>query len=79
MSNTDSTTTFTSAALPPLIARQDAPTIVPVSLPTIDRAIKRGDLRVTRIGRRIVIPTAELLRWAGIDQTGQIADPEDAA
>ncbi len=43
-------------------SRSNAARVLGVSDVTIDRLIKAGDLRATRIGRRVVISTASLAK-----------------
>ncbi|AXH70470.1 HTH DNA binding protein [Gordonia phage Daredevil] len=44
-------------------SKSEAASIVGVSEPTIERAIKAGDLMAKRIGTRVVIPDEELKAW----------------
>lgn len=36
-----------------------------LSVPSVDRAIKAGDIPSIRVGRRVLVPTAQLLRTLG--------------
>jgi excisionase family DNA binding protein len=48
-------------------SRKDGANFLGLSVRTIDYAIERGLLRVRRIGRRVLIPKAELERFAAKD------------
>jgi excisionase family DNA binding protein len=50
-----------------LYSRREAAHYVGVSLSTIDVIVSRGLLRVRRIGRRVLIPQAELDRFVRAD------------
>ena len=45
------------------LTRQQAARSAQVGLSTLDRAIQRGELRVKRAGRRVVILRSEFVRW----------------
>jgi excisionase family DNA binding protein len=47
-----------------LVAKSDAAELLGVSLRTVDYLISRGELAAKRIGRRVLIPRAELERFA---------------
>ena len=53
-----------TVSAPLAVRRQEAARMLGLSITTVDRAIKRGDLRVKRYGTRVMVPTIELQRWA---------------
>jgi excisionase family DNA binding protein len=57
-----------------LANRRQAAAALNVSPRTVDNLIARGELRVKRIGRRVLIPLAELRRLAGEVQPSKDAD-----
>lgn len=71
--NTDRNASCVELLERPFQTRESALRLVPVSMPTLDRAIREGDLRANKVGRRVIIPTVELLRWAGMEDTGTTA------
>ena len=48
---------------PLAITRDDARVQLNVSMQTLDRTIERGEIRVVRAGRRVLIPRDECARW----------------
>jgi len=59
----------------PLLAdKKQAAEALNVSLRTIDNLVARGELRVTRIGRRVLIPIAELRRLVSETKSSRDAD-----
>jgi predicted DNA-binding transcriptional regulator AlpA len=54
-----------------LLSRRDGAQLLGMSLRSIDYAIAQGFIRPRRIGRRVMLPRAELLRFASKDH-GQI-------
>ena len=49
---------------PPLsIPRKEVARILSLSLSTVDRAIKRGDLKAKKYGGRVLVPVAEVARF----------------
>lgn len=51
----------------PLLSLTEAAEFVPVSKPALLRAVKAGVIPSVRLGRRVLVQTAELRRWVGID------------
>lgn len=51
-----------------LVTRQEAAGALRICLRTVDLMISRGDLRVRRIGRRVLIPSTEVRRLAAGEQ-----------
>jgi len=49
---------------PILVGRKEAADLTGLSLSEIKRAIGAGELRPKARGRRILIPYADLIRWA---------------
>ena len=58
-----------SAVQPLLYTKRDAAKLLSLSLRTIDNLIWRKELKAKRIGRRVLIPAAELRRIATPDNT----------
>jgi excisionase family DNA binding protein len=50
-----------------LYSRKEAAFALSVCLSTVEALIDRGELKTRRMGRRVLIPRAELLRVAGKD------------
>lgn len=70
MSPTTHTTPTTADEIAALVARpvvgiDDAATITGTSRSTVVRAIATGDLSRRKVGRRVLIATADVLAWAG--------------
>ena len=61
-----------------LVSRKDGAAILGVSIRTLDYAIARGLIRPRRIGRRVMLPRTELLRFASKDHV-QIAPAPEAS
>ena len=49
----------------PVVGIDDAALITGTSRSTIVRAIAAGDIRRRKVGRRVLIATADVLSWAG--------------
>ncbi len=49
----------------PVVGIDDAATITGTSRSTIVRAIATGDLSRRKVGRRVLLATADVLAWAG--------------
>ena len=47
-----------------LLRRKDAAGVVSVSLPTLDKLIRRGQVKAIRVGRAVLIPRSSLERFA---------------
>jgi excisionase family DNA binding protein len=47
--------------------RKEAARTLGVSLSTLDRAIKRGDIKTKKYGTRVLVPTSEIERFARPD------------
>ena len=66
--------TITSAVLPIpdklLFDRREVVALTGLSLRFVDLLIADGTLRVKRVGARVLIPRAELLRFAGVTTKG---------
>ena len=45
------------------IRRKEAAIELGLSITTIDRAIKRGDLRAKKYGSRVLVPRTEIVRY----------------
>ena len=56
---------------PLAVPRKEAARMLTVSLSTVDRAIKRGDLKVKKYGTRVLVPVAEVERFAGLDPANE--------
>ncbi len=54
----------------PLLSRADAAALCGVERQTLDRAIRRGALRVVKIGRRVLIPSEALRDFVFGDKGG---------
>ena len=50
-----------------LLTRKDAAAALSISVSAVDQLIVRGDLKVRRIGKRLLVPRKELERLAGRD------------
>jgi len=48
-----------------LLRRKDAAGVVSVSLPTLDKLIRQGQVKAIRVGRAVLIPRSSLERFAG--------------
>jgi excisionase family DNA binding protein len=51
---------------PLVVHRKDAAVALGLSVRTIDRAIKRGDLRTKKYGTRVMVPQSEVERFARV-------------
>ena len=49
-----------------LFSRREVAQVTGLSLPFIDALVKKGELRVIRIGARTLVPREELLRFSGV-------------
>jgi excisionase family DNA binding protein len=58
---------------PLAMPRKEAARTLGVSLSTVDRAIKRGDIKTKKYGTRVLVPMSEIERFARPD------DPSDQA
>ena len=58
---------------PLAMPRKEAARTLGVSLSTVDRAIKRGDIKTKKYGTRVLVPMSEIERFARSD------DPSDQA
>ena len=47
-----------------VLTREETAGALRLSLRTVDNLIARGELRVRRVGRRVLIPTDEVTRFA---------------
>ena len=47
--------------------RKEAARTLGMSLSTVDRAIKRGDIKTKKYGARVLVPTSEIERFARPD------------
>jgi hypothetical protein len=61
-----------------LLSRKDGAQFLGISLRSIDYAIARGLIRPRRIGRRVMLPRTELLRFASNDHSHIAPELEDA-
>ena len=52
---------------PLALPRKEAARTLGVSLSTVDRAIKRGDIKTKKYGTRVLVPTSEIERFARPD------------
>jgi excisionase family DNA binding protein len=53
------------------LPRKEAARALSLSVRTLDRAIKRGDLRAKKYGTRVLIPSAEIDRYLReLDEAG---------
>jgi len=48
-----------------LLRRKDAAGVVSVSLPTLDKLIRQGQVKAIRVGRAVLIPRSSLERFGG--------------
>jgi excisionase family DNA binding protein len=53
---------------PLAIPRKEVARILGLSLSTVDRAIKRKDLKVKKYGTRVLVPVGEVERFASLDR-----------
>ena len=54
-----------------LYSRLEAAQILSISLRTLDHVAARGEIRVRRIGRKVLIPRTELERFSRADHGGR--------
>ncbi len=59
-----------------LLSRRDGAQLLGISLRSLDYAIVRGLIRPRRIGRRVMLPRTELLRFASKDHAQIAPAPE---
>ena len=52
----------------PTITVADALKVLPLSRNGIYEAIRRGDIKTVRVGKKILVPTAPLRRQLGMDE-----------
>jgi excisionase family DNA binding protein len=68
----------TMAVAPIAIPRKEAARALSLSLSTLDRAIRRGDLKAKKYGTRVLVPNAEIDRYLKqLDEAG--ATPPDGS
>jgi excisionase family DNA binding protein len=53
--------------VPLAMPRKEAARTLGVSLSTVDRAIKRGDIKTKKYGTRVLVPMSEIERFATPD------------
>jgi excisionase family DNA binding protein len=53
--------------VPLAMPRKEAARTLGVSLSTVDRAIKRGDIKTKKYGTRVLVPMSEIERFARPD------------
>ncbi|MBR0741205.1 helix-turn-helix domain-containing protein [Bradyrhizobium liaoningense] len=58
---------MSAARQPVAITRKEAARELRLSLSTLDRAIKRGDLRVKKYGTRVLVPVSEVERFGKVE------------
>jgi excisionase family DNA binding protein len=68
--------TITTA--PVALRRKEAARALGLSITTVDRAIKRGDLHAKKYGARILVPRAEIDRYLAALQEAYGPPAEDA-
>lgn len=61
---------------PILLSRRDGAQLLGISLRSLDYAIASGLIRPRRIGRRVMLPRSELLRFASKDHAQIVPTPE---
>ncbi len=54
-------------SLPPLLTVEQTVRLTQLGRATVYEALRRGDLPSVRVGRRVLIPTAALMRRLGLD------------
>ena len=58
-----------------LYDRRSAAAALSVSIRTIDAFLARGEFQTRRIGRKVLIPRSELVRFARADHFGPVYQP----
>lgn len=58
-----------------LLARKDAANVIGISVRGLDYLISTGKVRVRRLGKRVLVPRAELERLARKDQERIVPEP----
>ena len=53
------------------VPRKEVARLLGLSLSTVDRAIGRGDLKAKKYGSRVLVPVAEVERFAGLDPVNE--------
>ena len=67
----------TMIAAPPLaVPRKEAARELGLSITTVDRAIKRGDLVAKKYGSRVLVPRAEIERYLANLKSASAKPPE---
>jgi excisionase family DNA binding protein len=56
---------------PLAIPRKEVARILSLSLSTVDRAIRRGDLKAKKYGTRVLVPVGEVERFASPDRVNE--------
>jgi excisionase family DNA binding protein len=59
---------------PLALRRREAAKVLGLSVTTVDRAIKRGDLIAKRYGTRVLVPRTEIARY--LEALGKVHDKE---
>lgn len=54
--------------LPPTLTVERAAEILGVSRQSAYEGVKRGEIPSIRVGRRLIVPTAQLLRLLGVEE-----------
>jgi len=57
------------------MTREETAKALRLSLRTVDTLIRRGELAVRRVGRRVLVPTDEIRRFAGGESRDANSDP----
>jgi excisionase family DNA binding protein len=60
------TTAIPDPHVTPTLAVEDAGKLLGLSRPSAYAAVRRGEIPVIRIGRRVIVPTAKLLTMLGL-------------
>jgi excisionase family DNA binding protein len=56
-----------------LLSREDAAAVLGLGRRTIDGLIARGELRIRRVGRRVLIPRKEVERFAAARDDAKVS------
>lgn len=59
--------------LPPTLSVEAAAEILGISRPTAYQAVKTGDIPAIKVGRRLLVPTALLLKMLGVEEEQVVA------
>lgn len=57
-----------NADLPPTLTVEEAAEILKISRQSAYAGVRKGEIPSIRVGRRFIIPTAQLMRLLGVDQ-----------